>query len=364
MQPRSIALVAARVFALMGLAVSCVLIVEYASPVPVLCGPEGGCSLVRLCWQQRVPWLSLPWVGLTAFAVALGFLLLPTEKQASKILPAVAGVSALSGLSLLVLQRVMCGAFCKFCIMTDGAAVLLGALVWFSRSAYKPATAAQRWLFGGGAVLLTAAALFLSPEAPAQGPLGTPSGPLPTVLAELPEPIAREQRPGIVTIVEFADYECPFCRREHDALTTAMQPFGARVRLVRKQLPLTGIHPHAEPAARGALCAEAQQRGDALSDTLFHTPEDELTTENIATIAQRLGLEMTSFRHCVSSEQTTSRLQDHRNDARDSAVNGLPTMFIGHERFDGYIDAPVVRASIERAFAGPPDAGTAPPDAR
>jgi protein-disulfide isomerase len=351
-------MVIARVLALLGLAVSASLVVEYASPVPLLCGPGGGCTAVRACWEQRVPWFSLPWFGLVSFGFALSVLLLADETRGRRFLPLLGATSALGGLTLLALQRGLCGSWCKLCVVTDTSAVLMGAAVWVGAKTYEPASSAQRWLFGGGAVLSAAAALALAPEgAQSQGAPGDgrDRGPRAQIVAELPAPIAREQRDGIVTIVEFADFECPFCRRQHEVLTRVLARYEGRVRLVRKQLPLTSIHPNADTAARAALCAEELGRGEPMADRLFRADTEQLTTAGTEAIARELGLDLTAFRQCTSSDRTRSHIAADRNAAGESGVTGLPTMFIGHERFDGLVDDDALRASIERALA--PDAG-------
>jgi protein-disulfide isomerase len=351
--PRRIAIVLARVLALLGLTVSAALVVEYASPVPLLCGPGGGCTAVRACGEQRVPWFSLPWFGLVSYGLALSASLLTPQDKAKRILPALGVGAALGGLTLLLVQRGLCGSFCKLCVITDASALLFGACLVYGRDSYEPASVAQRWLFGGGAVLAATAAMALAPTPSPTNP--TDNGAPPQTIAVLPAPIAREQRAGVVTIVEFADFECPFCRRQHDVLTRALAPYGERVRFVRKQLPLNGIHPHAETAALAALCAEEQGRGEAMADKLFRADPERLTTEGTESLAGDVSVDLPRFRACVTSDRTRSHLAADRNAAGECGVNGLPTMFIGRERFDGAVSEEAVRASIERAFRA--DAG-------
>src|SRR5215471_12266119 len=91
----------------------------------------------------------------------------------------------------------------------------------------------------------------------------------------LPPPIAAEMQKtprGQATVVEYVDFECPFCRRLDDVLAPVLAKYPGRVRVVRKHVPLTKIHPHAEAAARASVCAEAQGQGDAMADALFRAP--------------------------------------------------------------------------------------------
>jgi protein-disulfide isomerase len=358
--PRRYAVVFARVLALFALSVSAALVVEYASPEPLLCGAGGGCTAVRACWEQRVRGFSLPWFGLVTFGLALTATLVTPKEHAKRVLGPLSIGAIAGGLTLLLVQRGLCGAWCKLCVITDLSAMGFGAALWLGRRGYEPASDAQRWVFGGGAVLAATVALAL---APTPGPSGTgdggrdSGGPEPTRVAVLPGPIAREQRAGRVTVVEFADFECPFCRRQHDVLTRVLPGYDGRVRFVRKQLPLTSIHPHAETAALAALCAEDQERGEAMADKLFRADVERLTSEGTASLAGDVGVNLRAFGACLRDERTRSRLAADRNAASESGVSGLPTMFVGNERFEGLVDEAALRASIERALAA--DGGVA-----
>ncbi|HEY0253462.1 MAG TPA: DsbA family protein, partial [Kofleriaceae bacterium] len=104
----------------------------------------------------------------------------------------------------------------------------------------------------------------------------------------VPEVIAREQKPGVATIVDFVDFECPFCRRFAPTLDAAIASATVPVRLVRKMTPLK-IHPHAMTAALAWCCADAQGKGDAMAKALFEAPVDKLTPEGCEQIAVDVG---------------------------------------------------------------------------
>jgi protein-disulfide isomerase len=202
-------------------------------------------------------------------------------------------------------------------------------------------------------VLAATIAVMVAPS-PSGGGAGAGSaanGPQAQQVAVLPGPVAREQRDGQVTIVEFADFECPYCRRQHGVLATVLERYRGRVRLVRKQLPLTGIHPHAEDAARAALCAEDMGRGEPMADKLFHAEESSSSRwTGPSPWRASWGLDERPFRECLASDRTRSHIAADRNAARECGVQGLPTMFIGHERFDGFVEEGPLRESVERAL--------------
>jgi predicted DsbA family dithiol-disulfide isomerase len=85
-----------------------------------------------------------------------------------------------------------------------------------------------------------------------------------------------------------------------------------------------------------------------MADALFRA--EDLSPVGCEQIASRLGLDMAVYRDCVSSARTSASLERDRSDANASGVQGLPTMYVGSERFEGAITAPTLRASIDRAL--------------
>ena len=331
--------------ALVGIAVSAWLLVQYLLPPSAsACGPGGGCNRVRFCWLAQIGTSVFPFwptVGVLAFAGLL-ILSLTDSTRLRRFLPIAGYAAVASGLFLLVGQRIACKAFCPFCVVTDLSAIVGGGAAVMSKDAIgevvKPI---WRWVFGvlavGAVVAPFGWGFATTSEAPVQG----------VRVANLPAPVAHEQRPAVATIVEFADFECPFCRRQHLELMQTLPAFGPRVRLVRKHVPLS-MHEHAEGAARAACCAEEQGRGDEMADALFRN--DDIDEAGCAHHAEALHLDMTRYRECLHADRTDARLASDRSDATASEVHGLPTMYIGHMRYEGVVMAPEVRAAIEEAL--------------
>ena len=172
--------------------------------------------------------------------------------------------------------------------------------------------------------------------------------------ASLPEPIADERArtpPGQATVIEFADFECPFCREAHETLAPFLAHHKAEVRVVRKHVPLTGIHPHALRAALAAVCGEAQGKGDELADALFHAPATELTEEGTSSLAAGLGLDPEALRACMKEPATRARV------AQDTATfdalgrGGVPTIWVEGRRFVGLQPPGVLEKAIEDAIS-------------
>ncbi len=330
------------VAALIGLAVSAWLLVQYLlPPSQALCGPGGGCHAVRTCWLARVgsgQWPLWPTLGVIAFAAML-ILSFATDPKWRSLLP-VAGYTAIgAGAFLLVSQRVVCHAFCPYCVVTDTAAILAGSMAVVGRREVVSFPIWSRWLFGClgvAAVVMPFGWLkYYTTDVQVQG----------EHLAQLPGPIQAEQRAGVVTLVEFADFECPYCRRQHVELSQVLPLYGPRVRLVRRHVPLR-FHTHADGAARAALCAEAQGHGDEMADRAFR--EEDISPEGCAHMAAELHLDMTAFGACLQSAETTARLAADQVAATASGVQGLPTMFIGNVRFEGVVTAALLRQTIDR----------------
>ena len=182
-------------------------------------------------------------------------------------------------------------------------------------------------------------------------PSERPIAPNTPTLAPLPEVIAQLQRRDVATIVEFVDFECPFCRRQQEALAPVLASYGERVRVVRKNVPLS-FHEHARDAARAACCADEQGRGEAVAAALFRA--EDLTPAGCERVVREAHLDLEAYRACLASRRPDVVIERDLNDARAAGVSGLPTLYVGVERFEGLTDATALRASIERALRGGP----------
>lgn len=172
--------------------------------------------------------------------------------------------------------------------------------------------------------------------------------------ATAPPPIAeaiRHTPAGQITVVEFVDFECVFCRRAHTAISAVVARHAGSVRLVRKQVPLTRRHPHALAAARASLCADAVGKGDVMADALFRAAPSSLTPEGIEGLAADLGMDAAALHTCVAAPETTVRLAQDRADFDEIEGDGVPIVFVGTERLD-LLDEATVEAAVVRGLAG------------
>ncbi len=190
--------------------------------------------------------------------------------------------------------------------------------------------------------------------------LGQRDAALPTRLSDPVDP-ARDHLRGPadapVTLVEYLDFECPFCARATGAAREVRQHFGDRLRYVARHLPLE-VHPHAELAALAAEAAGRQGRFWEMHDHLF-TRQDQLELEDLVGYAAELGLDPEQFLRDLQDEELAHHVARDMASAAASGVRGTPTFFVGEERVQGRYDARTLIEALERSAADRAGARTA-----
>ena len=340
---------ALRLVVLVGLASSALLLVGYLAGGTALCSEGGGCDEVRR-WAGRFA-VGIPAAGL-AFYAGIALLLLVGGRARRWLLPA-SLVGALVAVGLFGLQAFVIGAFCRTCLFADGAGLALLALALAQRSLPAPPwSAAGPVLFGASALLCAVGPLVAGAGAGANAP-----GAAEIALTQAPEILALE-RPDVATIVEYLDYECPYCCRLAHVLDEILAPYAARVRIVRKNVPMQS-HASAEHLSRVACCAEEVGRGEEIAAALMAVrtggenacDQRDLSPAASVRLWTEHGLDLATLTECVTAPRTSDRIAADQAHARAVGVHGLPTYFIGRERFEGLEDASVLRASVARAVA-------------
>ncbi|MFI5366116.1 MAG: DsbA family protein [Candidatus Binatia bacterium] len=133
-----------------------------------------------------------------------------------------------------------------------------------------------------------------------------------------------------VTIVEFADFQCPFCAKVPAVIDEVLKAYPNDVRFVYKQLPLP-MHPNAMNASRAALAANKQGKYWPMYEKLFEN-QRALDTESLKKYAQEVGLDMAQFEKDVASPEIQKQIDEEVNLAKASQVNGTPTLFVNGKR--------------------------------
>ena len=325
-----------RILALAGLGFSVLLLVEYVSPSYAVCQAGGGCDAVRLSSYASILGIHTPAYGVAFFAGVLVLSLLP-HRRARLAQVVLTGAGAAVAIAFLAIQKTKIGEFCIFCVAVDSITVLIAGLALSLRKAAPPDPQLPQWIVYGIAALAVAATGFAIPTTQRKTP------PEMDVVGELPAAVAAEQRDGVVTIVEFVDFQCPACRAQHQQMTAALRGYGDGVRLVFKHSPLLR-HLHARDAAKAVVCSG--QHSYEMADALFNAaqPSKDFADRH----AQKLGLDMDEYHICLESEATTTHLADDLEAAKQAEVSALPTGYIGNERFEGVRPAEDVRRAIER----------------
>jgi Na+/H+ antiporter NhaA len=152
-----------------------------------------------------------------------------------------------------------------------------------------------------------------------------------------------------VTLVEYGDYECPFCGRAEN-IVTELLAVRDDVRYVFRHLPLNDVHPHAQLAAEAAEAAAAQGRFWDLHDVLFDH-QDDLTLPAIERYAAGLGLDAALLSEDVRTRRLAPRVTADVASADASGVSGTPTFFVNGRRHQGAYDVDALVAAVARARA-------------
>jgi protein-disulfide isomerase len=148
-----------------------------------------------------------------------------------------------------------------------------------------------------------------------------------------------------VTIVEFSDFECRFCRDVQPALKQILERYGNEVRLVFKHLPLEG-HRNAVPAAQAAYCAGEQDRFWQFHDALFASAS--LSPAVLERTAEELGLGMARFKACLSSQHSRAAVVKDIETARSLRLDGTPSFLVNGKLLKGALSFADFEKIIER----------------
>jgi protein-disulfide isomerase len=155
-----------------------------------------------------------------------------------------------------------------------------------------------------------------------------------------------------ITIVEFSDFQCPFCKRWHDQVyQPLLAAYPGKIRFVYRNLPLVGIHPQAMTAAEASLCAGEQNVYWQYHDKLFES-QDSLGDNLYAQLARDLNLDMVAFQACMTSHKYQSEIQNDMNFALGLGVQSTPTFFINGLAVVGAQPLTVFAQIIDQELAG------------
>ncbi len=139
-----------------------------------------------------------------------------------------------------------------------------------------------------------------------------------------------------LTLLEYGDYECPYCHQAYPVVNQVRERLGDRLRFVFRNFPQNSVHPHASIAAQAAEAAGAQDKFWEMHDFLYANQAD-LANLNLSNAALRLGLEIYRFEADLSSEIFSHRVRRDFQSGLRSGVTGTPALFVNDVRYTGEI---------------------------
>lgn len=180
---------------------------------------------------------------------------------------------------------------------------------------------------------------------PATDPNAVPTGPTVDQLSQVPpltdDDYVRGNRDAKVVLYEYSDLECPFCATFHPTMVQIMEEYGDQIAWVYRHYPLP-FHPNAQKAAEAAECVVDQQGNDAFwtfADRMFEEQDKlggKLNADTAATVAEELGVNMTTFNECVESGKFADKVTEMMSAGSTAGISGTPGTILMTE--DGQVE--------------------------
>jgi protein-disulfide isomerase len=153
-----------------------------------------------------------------------------------------------------------------------------------------------------------------------------------------------------VTLIEYGDYECPYCGAAYPIIKEVQARMGERLRFVFRNFPITTSHPHAEQAAEAAEAAGSQGKFWAMHDVLYEN-QKRLGDPDLRAYAEKLALDVEQFDKDLAEHVHAARVREDFMSGVRSGVNGTPSFYINGSRHDDSYELETLLAALERAAA-------------
>lgn len=320
----------------------------YTSPSRPLVCLGTGCDVARASAYSHLFGMPLPFYGVLMYG-ALALLAVAETLSATSVyaplryaMLVISAAGFLASLALTGIEAFALHAWCAWCV---GSAIAVTLILLFAiygvvrppRPVEAPAALALlraefvlfiiALLAGIGGFIYLARAGEMAAPRPASA----------EALAQRlvrPDSHATGDLTSSVTVVEFGDFECPICGLAQKSVERMLSQYGARIRFVFRQFPLSSVHPQAEKAAEASECAAAQGKFWE-ADKLFYQKQGDLSIAALKDDARDLGLNTAQFNQCLASGQMAPRVKRDIADGKALGVTGTPTFFVGHQEIYG-----------------------------
>ena len=149
-----------------------------------------------------------------------------------------------------------------------------------------------------------------------------------------------------VTIVEFSDFQCPFCGREYPVIEKIMKDYDGKVRLVFRNFPLD-FHPFAQKAAEAAACAGDQSKFWELHNAMFSN-QQKLAVDDLKGYAKTAGLDSAKFDKCLDSGEKKTQVEADQKAGAAAGVSGTPAFFVNGVFINGAVPYDQIKQAVDR----------------
>lgn len=153
-----------------------------------------------------------------------------------------------------------------------------------------------------------------------------------------------------LTIVEFADFGCPFSAQESYVVRALGQKFAGQIQIIYRDFPLVDLHPGADLAAEAADCADVQGKFWEYHDVLYRNSGD-FSVESLVDYANQVGLNVKSFQTCLETGEFTHEVAQDLSDGVAAGVTGTPTFFLNGQKIEGAIPFSTFTEIVEAFLA-------------
>ena len=155
-----------------------------------------------------------------------------------------------------------------------------------------------------------------------------------------------------VTIVEYSDFHCPFCRRVQPTLTRLLEKYPGKVRLVYKHLPLDSLHPQARRVSEAAWCAARQDKFWGFHDAVYADASNDSSEATLTRYAAAAGLDATAFGACLANPETKAAIQRDVAQGEALGLNSTPGFFVNGREVRGAQPIEAFESIIDEELRG------------